>query len=74
MLKIVDLNRNEELPSSNMGKVAGGMSYGTALEIVQSVLQQTSDSASGSGSGSGGAVSENVSFSFASIKWGYTQQ
>jgi hypothetical protein len=72
MLKIVDLNRNEELPSSNMGKVAGGMSYGTALEIVQSALQQSSGSASDSGSG--GGVSENVSFSFTSIKWVYTQQ
>jgi type VI protein secretion system component Hcp len=55
-----------------MGKVAGGMSYGTALEIVQSALQQSSGSASDSGSG--GGVSENVSFSFTSIKWVYTQQ
>jgi hypothetical protein len=38
MLTIIDLNRNEELSASRMGKVAGGMSCGNALALVDGYL------------------------------------
>jgi hypothetical protein len=34
MLKIVDLNRNEELSASSMGKVTGGMSCEEAVGVA----------------------------------------
>jgi hypothetical protein len=65
MLMISALNRNVELSSSAMGKVAGGF----ISEIIQGALQQSS----GSGSGSGGGVPENFSLSYESIAWSYTR-
>jgi hypothetical protein len=44
MLKIIDLNRNEELSAAGMGKVAGGMTcdqgieYGDALGTIADVM------------------------------------
>jgi hypothetical protein len=38
MLKVVDLNRNEELSSSEMGKVGGGMSCETASTFVDTYI------------------------------------
>jgi hypothetical protein len=42
MLKIVDLNRNEELSASRMGKVAGGMSCEDAKGVADDVEAFTS--------------------------------